>query len=76
MTEPTIQPPINNQENGDEKDTLNEKNDSDVYDEIEIEDMDYDEEKEIYTYLCPCSGTFSISKADLKLGNDIGRCDL
>jgi diphthamide biosynthesis protein 3 len=25
-----------------------------VYEEVEIEDMKYDEEKQIYTYPCPC----------------------
>lgn len=30
-------------------------------DEIEIEDMDFDESKGIYTYPCPCGDKFQIS---------------
>ncbi len=32
-----------------------------VYDEIEIEDMEYSSEKLTYTYPCPCGDKFSIS---------------
>jgi hypothetical protein len=33
-----------------------------VYDEVEIEDMEFDEEKKIYTYPCPCGDKFVISE--------------
>ncbi len=32
------------------------------HDEIEIEDMEYDEETEIYYYPCPCGDRFQITK--------------
>lgn len=32
------------------------------YDEIEIEDMEYDEDNEIYYYLCFCGDWFEIIK--------------
>lgn len=31
------------------------------YDEVEIEDFEYDEELDVYTYPCPCGDKFSIS---------------
>jgi diphthamide biosynthesis protein 3 len=31
------------------------------YDEIEIEDFTYDEEKEMFTYPCPCGDKFQIT---------------
>ena len=33
-----------------------------VYDEVEIEDMDYNEEEMIYYYPCPCGDKFFITK--------------
>ena len=33
------------------------------HDEIEIEDMEFDEESETYYYPCPCGDRFQISKA-------------
>ncbi|KAI3631649.1 hypothetical protein MIR68_010122 [Amoeboaphelidium protococcarum] len=44
------------------------------YDEIEIEDFQFDEETEIYTYPCPCGDLFQISKQELIEGDDIARC--
>ena len=35
------------------------------HDEIEIEDMEYDEETETYYYPCPCGDKFQISKVKL-----------
>lgn len=32
------------------------------HDEIEIEDMEYDEESETYFYPCPCGDRFQITK--------------
>lgn len=32
------------------------------YDEVEIEDFEFDEELEIYTYPCPCGDKFIISQ--------------
>lgn len=44
------------------------------YDEIEIEDMEYDEDTRIYTYPCPCGDKFRISRDDLLDGEEIARC--
>jgi hypothetical protein len=46
----------------------------DFYDEIEIEDMEYDEDKEIYFYPCPCGSNFIFSKEDLENGEVIAHC--
>ena len=35
------------------------------HDEIEIEDMEYDEEEETYYYPCPCGDKFEITKVNL-----------
>jgi len=32
------------------------------HDEVEIEDMEYDDESEMYCYPCPCGDKFQISK--------------
>ncbi|KAI2611772.1 zf-CSL-domain-containing protein [Hypoxylon fragiforme] len=37
-----------------------------VYDEVEIEDMTYDETLQIYHYPCPCGDQFQIALADLQ----------
>lgn len=44
------------------------------YDEVEIEDMEYDEDTETFTYPCPCGDKFVITKDDLLDGEDIARC--
>lgn len=32
-----------------------------IYDEIEIEDLDFDEEMGVFTYPCPCGDKFAIA---------------
>ncbi|KAI0218650.1 diphthamide biosynthesis 3 [Lamellibrachia satsuma] len=44
------------------------------HDEIEIEDMEYDDEKETYYYPCPCGDRFEITKEDLENGDDVATC--
>jgi len=44
------------------------------HDEVEIEDMEYDEETETYYYPCPCGDKFAITKAELENGEDVARC--
>lgn len=44
------------------------------YDEIEIEDMAWDEEKSLYHYPCPCGDRFEISRKQLKNYEDIATC--
>lgn len=45
-----------------------------IYEEIEIEDLDYDASKQIYTYPCPCGDKFSITLEELWDGEDIATC--
>ena len=45
-----------------------------IYDEIEIEDMTYDEKLQIYHYPCPCGDRFEVSIDDLRDGQDIAPC--
>ena len=44
-----------------------------IYEEIEIEDMIYDEELQKYTFPCPCGDKFSITLEDLYDEEDIGK---
>ncbi len=44
------------------------------YDEVEIEDMSFDKEKQLYHYPCPCGDRFEITVAQLKEGDDVARC--
>jgi len=45
-----------------------------IYEEVEIEDMLFDEEKLVYTYPCPCGDRFKISLEDLWDGEDVAKC--
>ncbi|KAI2617279.1 zf-CSL-domain-containing protein [Hypomontagnella submonticulosa] len=46
-----------------------------VYDEVEIEDMIYDETLQIYHYPCPCGDRFEIALMDLQdEATDIAVC--
>jgi len=38
------------------------------YDEVEIEDFEYDQDEEVYCYPCPCGDQFQISLIDLIAG--------
>ncbi|CAN7048334.1 unnamed protein product [Brassica rapa subsp. trilocularis] len=44
------------------------------YDDVEIEDMEWNEEIQAYTYPCPCGDLFQITKEDLHLGEEIANC--
>ncbi|CAK9871879.1 unnamed protein product [Sphagnum jensenii] len=44
------------------------------YDDVEIEDMEWNEEIRAFTYPCPCGDLFQITKEDLKIGEEIARC--
>ncbi|ORY86863.1 Diphthamide biosynthesis protein 3 [Protomyces lactucae-debilis] len=44
------------------------------YDEVEIEDMSFDKEKNLYHFPCPCGDRFEITVEQLKEGDDIARC--
>ncbi|CAD5168608.1 unnamed protein product [Musa acuminata subsp. malaccensis] len=44
------------------------------YDDVEIEDMEWSEELQAFTYPCPCGDLFQITKEELRLGEEIARC--
>lgn len=44
------------------------------YDEIEIEDFEFDTEDRVYYYPCPCGDRFQISEEELADGEEIARC--
>ncbi|KAK0705577.1 hypothetical protein B0H67DRAFT_604365 [Lasiosphaeris hirsuta] len=45
-----------------------------IYDEVEIEDMTWDETMQIYHYPCPCGDRFEIALVDLRDEADIAVC--
>ncbi|KAJ8100901.1 hypothetical protein POJ06DRAFT_267070 [Lipomyces tetrasporus] len=45
-----------------------------IYDQVEIEDMLFDPDLQIYTYPCPCGDKFQISLLDLMDGSDVAVC--
>jgi diphthamide biosynthesis protein 3 len=45
-----------------------------IYEEVEIEDMFFDEEQLVYTYPCPCGDKFKITLEELHDGEDIAKC--
>lgn len=45
-----------------------------VYDDVEIEDMTWDEKLSAYTYQCPCGDLFQITKDELRNGEEIAHC--
>lgn len=45
-----------------------------IYEEVEIEDMFFDEEQLLYTYPCPCGDKFRITLEELHDGEDIAKC--
>ncbi len=51
-----------------------EYNNMSIYEEVEIEDLDYDPMAQIYTYPCPCGDKFTISLEALWDGEDIATC--
>ena len=44
------------------------------YDEIEIEDMAWDDVKKVFHYPCPCGDRFEISRKQLKNYEDTATC--
>lgn len=46
-----------------------------IYEEVEIEDMDYDKETGLFSYPCPCGDRFCIHMDELIVhGEDIAGC--
>jgi diphthamide biosynthesis protein 3 len=45
-----------------------------IYEEVEIEDMVYDEVDLSYSYPCPCGDKFRITLEELHDGEDVAKC--
>ena len=45
-----------------------------IYDEVEIDDMEFETDDNTFYYPCPCGDKFRISIAHLKQGKDIATC--
>ena len=45
-----------------------------IYDEIEIEDLDWKAELGVFYYNCPCGDKFTISLNQLMKGEDVAEC--
>ncbi|KAF5679111.1 diphthamide biosynthesis 3 [Fusarium circinatum] len=45
-----------------------------IYDEVEIEDMTFDEAMGVYQFPCPCGDKFQITLEDLRDEQDIAVC--
>jgi diphthamide biosynthesis protein 3 len=49
-------------------------NDAGFYDDVDIEDMDYDAATRTFTYPCPCGDRFEITETQLRDGDDVAAC--
>ena len=47
---------------------------SGAYDEVDLEDMEWNQDLKAYTYQCPCGDFFQITLEELKAGEDIAHC--
>ncbi len=45
-----------------------------IYDEVEIEDMDWKPELDSFFYNCPCGDRFVITMEQLLQGEDVAEC--
>jgi diphthamide biosynthesis protein 3 len=45
-----------------------------IYEEVEIEDMEFDAQEQMYYYPCPCGDKFRIGLEELHDGEDIAKC--
>ena len=45
-----------------------------IYDEVEIDDLDYDEEIKTFFYPCPCGDKFRITLLQMTKGETIATC--
>uniref|UniRef100_A0A6B2LUZ5 Diphthamide biosynthesis protein 3 n=1 Tax=Arcella intermedia TaxID=1963864 RepID=A0A6B2LUZ5_9EUKA len=44
------------------------------YEEVSIDDMEFDEDQQIFFYQCPCGDKFQLSMSEILSGNDIAKC--
>ena len=47
---------------------------AEVYDEVEIEDLDFDADSRTFYYPCPCGDKFQITLDEIREGKTIGKC--
>ena len=47
---------------------------AEAYDEVDLDDMEWDEDLAAYTYQCPCGDVFRITEEELRDGEEIARC--
>lgn len=45
-----------------------------VYDDVDLEDMNWDSLLSAYVYQCPCGDLFQITPTELRAGDEIARC--
>jgi diphthamide biosynthesis protein 3 len=45
-----------------------------AYDEVDLDDMEWNGELKAYTYQCPCGDFFQITLDELKRGEDVAHC--
>jgi len=45
-----------------------------VYDDVDLDEMTFDDALQTYFYPCPCGDRFSITVAELEAGDTIARC--
>ena len=45
-----------------------------VYDEVQIEDLDFDTDNQMFYYPCPCGDKFQIALEDIGKGETIAKC--
>ena len=55
-------------------DATNDGGNGTSYDEVDLEDMEWDEALKAYTYECPCGDIFRITLEELHDGEEIARC--
>ena len=46
-----------------------------IYEEVKLTEMDFNEQEQIYYYNCPCGDLFTISMEELMQGVDIAPCN-
>ena len=45
-----------------------------IYDEVEIDDLDFEEDEKTFFYPCPCGDKFRITLEQMKNGETIATC--
>lgn len=45
-----------------------------IYDTVKLEEMEFEEADELYTFQCPCGDLFEITVAQIEAGESIAKC--